>query len=154
MTPVRQNISFSFLFIYFLPYGCFSLSVSSFWVLAGHTRCVIFLLLPHLFPSAFPALRPSGSACSSRRDAWSWRCLGGVTHDHTINATASYRGTEHSEAELDFLLTFDLESTSFSPSLRYFSYPFPSAEDAQTSSSQQRRWVWMTSSLIRGSRWQ
>lgn len=52
----RQNICLT---VFFWPYGCFSLSVSSFWVLAGHSRCVIFLLLPHLSPSAFTALRPS-----------------------------------------------------------------------------------------------
>lgn len=89
----------------------------------------------------------------ARREAWSWRCLGGVTHDDTINATASYRGIEHFEAELDLLSTFDLESTSFPSSSRRFSYLFLSADETQTSSSQQRRWVWMTSRLIRGSRW-
>ncbi len=99
------------------------------------------------------------AVCGARRTAWTtWRCLGGITHDDTINAKASSRRTGHSEAQLDRLSTFDLESTCFAASSRHFSYLFLSADETQTSSSSSSssssQRVWMTSPpLILGARW-
>lgn len=77
----------------------------------------------------------------ARRKAWTWRCLGSITHDDTRSTATSYRRTAHFEAEVDSLITFKLESASFADSSRHFSYLFLTADESQTSSSLQRRWV-------------
>lgn len=48
-----------------------------------------------------PPIRGIG-VCGARRTAWTWRCLGSVTHGETTIASASsYRRTEHFEADLE-----------------------------------------------------
>lgn len=125
-----------------------------FSVLAGDGHCD--LLLSHLSLSALTSLRPSGAlaVCGARRTAWTWRCLGSVTHGETTIASASsYRRTEHFEADLESTFNCIIFGKHFfrPPSLSRFSYLFLSADETRTSSSQQRRWVWMIYPLILGS---
>lgn len=95
---------------------------SEFWqdrVVVSHVSS--FLILPSHDRLQLSSHRRVGSVWSA---AWTWRCLGGITHDDTIHATASFRRTGHFQAELDWRSTFwfgkhyfSLHKTCFSSSL-------------------------------------
>lgn len=82
----------------------------------------IFLFLPHpSLPWSLSALRPSEYwQWDARRTAWTWKCLGSITHDDAFSANASFRRAGQFRVRSDWLSTFHLESNRFAASSRHF----------------------------------